>query len=185
MTSNKTDVFCIALILILVIYNIAICFNFKNENYDNLVININYLILYVRSKTLFPLVLSKYSGLKVPYLSTKCFLFMLLMIYGDVERLLGPEVMDQTKINVTETYTYLGSTLDPHLNLTENFDKKYKKTSSKLRLLYNISHLLSTKAVTLTYNAMIIPVIKYNCIIHMKLTMGQEKNLVLWIIVHG
>ena len=49
--------------------------------------------------------------------------------------------------------------------------------SSKLRLLYNISHFLSTKAVTLTYNATVLPVIKYNCIIHMKLTMGQEKKL--------
>ena len=69
------------------------------------------------------------------------------------------------------------STLDPHLNLSKNFDKKYKKTSSKLRLLYNIIHFLLTKAVTLRYNAMILPVIKYNCIIHMNLTMGQEKKL--------
>ena len=36
MSSNKTDVFCIALILILVMYNIAIWFDFKNGNYDNL-----------------------------------------------------------------------------------------------------------------------------------------------------
>ena len=70
----------------------------------------------------------------------------------------------------------MGSTIGPHLNLSENFDK-YKKTSSKLRLLNNTSHLLSTKVVTLTYNAMILPVIKFNCIIHMKLTMGQEKKL--------
>ena len=69
------------------------------------------------------------------------------------------------------------STLDAHLNLSENFNKKYKKTLSKLRLLHNISHLLSTKAVTLTYNAMILPAIKFNCIIDMKLIMGQEKKL--------
>ena len=69
------------------------------------------------------------------------------------------------------------STLDPHLNLSKNFDKKYKKTSSKLRLLYNIIHFLSTKAVTLRYNATVLPVIKYDCIIHMNLTMGQEKKL--------
>ena len=51
------------------------------------------------------------------------------------------------------------------------------KTLSKLRLLNNISHLISTKAATLTCNAMILPVTKFNCKIHMKLTMGQEKKL--------
>ena len=67
------------------------------------------------------------------------------------------------------------NTLDAHLNLSENFNKKYKKTLSKLRLLSN-SHLLSTKAVTLTYDAIILPAIKFNCITDMKLTMGQEKK---------
>ena len=71
------------------------------------------------------------------------------MLFGTVKCLqLNPKQFelyyDQTKINVTETYTYVENTLDPHLNLSENFNKKYKKTSSKLRLLNNISHLLST-----------------------------------------
>ena len=38
--------------------------------------------------------MSKYSELKVPYLSRKCLLLMLLMICGDLERLPGPEVME-------------------------------------------------------------------------------------------
>ena len=59
---------------------------------------------------------------------------------------------DQIKINVTETYTYLGSTLDPHLNFGDNFDEKYNNASYKLRLLYNIIHLLSTKTFSLTNN---------------------------------
>ena len=76
------------------------------------------------------------------------------MLFGTAKRLqLNPKQLelyyDQSKINVSETYTYLGSTLDSQLNLSENFDKKYKKASSKLKLLYNISHLLSTKAVLL------------------------------------
>ena len=37
-------------------------------------------------------------------------------------------------------------------------------------------HLLSTKAVTLTYNAIILLVNKYNCITNMKVTMGQKKK---------
>ena len=67
------------------------------ENYDNLYINStsnDYLISYVRSKSLFSLILSKYSRLKVQYLSRKCLLFMLLMICRDMERLPGPEVME-------------------------------------------------------------------------------------------
>ena len=84
---------------------------------------------------------------------------------------------DQTKINITETYTYLGSTLESHLNLSKNFNKKCKEKSSKLRLLHNISHLLPKKAVPLTDNAVILPVIKFNCMIYMKLTMGQDKKL--------
>ena len=64
------------------------------------------------------------------------------MLFGTAKRLqLNPKQLelyyDQSKINVSETYTYLGSTLDSHLNLSENFDKKYKKASSKLKLLYN------------------------------------------------
>ena len=58
---------------------------------------------------------------------------------------------DQIKINVTETYTYLESILDPHLNLGDNFDEEYNNTSYKLRLLYKI-HLLSTKTFSLTNN---------------------------------
>ena len=59
---------------------------------------------------------------------------------------------DQIKINVTETYTYFGSTLDPHLNFGDKFDEKYNNASYKLRLLYNIIHLLSTKTFSLTNN---------------------------------
>ena len=104
------------------------------------------------------------------------------MLFGTAKRLqLNPKQLelqyDQIKISASETYTHQRSTLDPHLNLSQNFNKKYKKTLSKLRLPNNISHLISTKAVTLTCNAMILPVIKFNCIVHMKLTMGQEKKL--------
>ena len=84
------------------------------------------------------------------------------MLFGTAKRLqLNPKQLelyyDQTKVNVTKTYTYLGSTLGPHLdlNFSENLDKKYKKKSTKLRLLHNVSHELSTKAVTLTYNDII------------------------------
>ena len=44
------------------------------------------------------------------------------MLFGTAKRLqLNPKQLelyyDQTKVNVTKTYTYLGSTLGPHLDL--------------------------------------------------------------------
>ena len=47
----------------------------------------DYLTLYVRSKSLFLLILSKYSR--------KCLFFMLLMICRAVDHLPGPELMEQ------------------------------------------------------------------------------------------
>lgn len=47
----------------------------------------------LKVKVCFSLILSKYARLKVPYLSRKFLLFMLLMVCGEVERLPGPEVM--------------------------------------------------------------------------------------------
>ena len=60
----------------------------KNGNYYT-----DYLISYSRSKSLFSLILSNYSWLKVPNLSRNCLLFMLLLMCGGVERLPGLKVM--------------------------------------------------------------------------------------------
>ena len=38
-------------------------------------------------------------------------------------------------INSTSSYKYLGSVLDQNLDLAENFERKFKKTSSRLVLL--------------------------------------------------
>ena len=79
------------------------------------------------------------------------------MFFQTAKRLqLNPRQLElysyQIKLNVTETYTQLGSTLDLHLNLGDNFDEKYNNTSHKLSVLYNIIHLLSTKTFSLTNN---------------------------------
>ena len=88
------------------------------------------MIPYARSKGLFSLILSKYSRLKVPYLSRKCLLFMLLMICGDVERLPGQQVMEHfsntrgiKKIhqNIKGLLTNIGS-LTLLLNTYKNID---------------------------------------------------------------
>ena len=109
MASKKMDMFCIALILILIIYNIAICFDFKNGNYKNLSINIT-------SDDFFSLILSKYSQLKVLYLSH--FVVSAFNLMQSMEPLPGPEVKEHfsntrgIKIineNVTELFTNIES----------------------------------------------------------------------------
>ena len=40
-----------------------------------------------------------------------------------------------SKINSTPSFKYLGTILDQHLNLSANFDQKYKNASSRPRLL--------------------------------------------------
>ena len=60
-----------------------------------------------------------------------------------------PPRLRLSKIKATKPSTYLRRTSDRHLNSRKNFSKKFKKTSPKSRLLYNISRLLSTKTFTL------------------------------------
>jgi len=51
------------------------------------------------------------------------------------------------KINSTTSYKYLGTLLDSYLN--ENFEKSYKKTSSRVRLLEKMRCYLTTEAADL------------------------------------
>ena len=50
------------------------------------------------------------------------------------------------RINFTETYKYLGNIVDHHLNFSENFEKSYKKGSSRLLLLERMRCCVTSKA---------------------------------------
>ena len=63
------------------------------------------------------------------------------------------------RINFTETYKYLGNIVDHHLNFSKNFEKSYKKASSRLRLLERMTCYLTLKAARLVYITMIIPLL--------------------------
>ena len=66
-------------------------------------------------------------------------------------------------INFTEAYKYLGNIVDHHLNFSENFEKSYKKASSRLRLLERMRCYLTSKAARLVYITMIIPLLTSSC----------------------
>ena len=77
-------------------------------------------------------------------------------------------------INFVTEYNYPGTVTDSHLTLNDNFDKAYKKASSRLCLLHqlqsysfvrNISYLLTyliTETACNVYSMMIVPLITYN-----------------------
>ena len=58
------------------------------------------------------------------------------------------------RINFTETYKYLGNTVDHYLNFSENLS--IQKASSRLQLLERMRCYLTSKAAQLVYITMII-----------------------------
>ena len=55
------------------------------------------------------------------------------MLHGKLALKFGP-----FEINSTNNYTYLGSVIDKSFTKIENFNRSYKKTSSRLRLLNDL-----------------------------------------------
>ena len=89
------------------------------------------------------------------------------MLFGTTKRLkTAGEIhflYNNQRINFTEIYKYLGNIVDHHLNFSENFEKSYKKASSRLRLLERMRCYLTSKAARLVYITMIIPLLTSSC----------------------
>ena len=66
-----------------------------------------------------------------------------------------------TSINQTTSYKYLGTHLDSTLALIGNFNSKYKKLSSRWRLLSKLRPNLNVKASKMIYTNIVIPVFTY------------------------
>ena len=84
--------------------------------------------------------------------------------------------MNNTKINHTMSYCYLGNELDPSLTLSHNFDKAYKKASGRMNLLAKIRPFLSVEAAFKIFEMVIVPVLLYSSLIHLQLTATQAKK---------
>ena len=61
------------------------------------------------------------------------------------------------RINVTDSYKYLGTCLGQSLNMRLHLDKVNKKVSSKLKLLSMIRPLLTRSAAQGVYKAVVVP----------------------------
>ena len=80
-------------------------------------------------------------------------------------------------INHTTRYKYLGTVLDPTLNLNDHFASVYKKASSRLRLLSKLRENLTTSASEGVYKMMIVPLFLFNCVTCLNFTDTQQQKL--------
>ena len=80
-------------------------------------------------------------------------------------------------IHATETYEYPVTILNSTLSLTSNFNRMYKKTTSKLRRLYSLPMYFDSSTKAKIFKAMILPCIKYNCTVNLNLTQTQRQKL--------
>ena len=64
-------------------------------------------------------------------------------------------------INVTTSYKYLGVELTNSLNLNSQFDRNYKKVSSRLKEVNRIRHLLTNKSAKDVFSLMLPHILSY------------------------
>ena len=87
------------------------------------------------------------------------------MLFGTAKRRSMMEGLNiffgDKRINVTDSYKYLGTYLDQSLNMRLHLDKVYKKVSSKLKLLSRMRPLLTRSAAESVYKIVIVPGILY------------------------
>jgi hypothetical protein len=80
-------------------------------------------------------------------------------------------------ISTTKEYKYLGNILDQTLSFNTNFNRVYKKTSAKLRLLWTLKIYLSPESLVKIYKGILLPVLLYSCTTNLNLTNSQMSKL--------
>ena len=104
-----------------------------------------------------------------------------LMLFGNAKTIKAlPEVnitLDDTPLQTVLSYKYLGVTLDGQLNYTKHVNKLITNGSVKLRQFRRMRSFLTTKAATLVYKNMLLPVIEYGDIFTTAATCVNKKRL--------
>ena len=81
------------------------------------------------------------------------------------------------RILQSSCYKYLGNIVNPTATMSDDFDAKYKKASSRLKKLWKIRGSLSVDARIKIYEMMILPLLIYAFTLHLKLTDTQVSKL--------
>jgi hypothetical protein len=84
---------------------------------------------------------------------------------------------NNTVVNYTTSYTYLGVLLDQTLNLADHFNKIYKRSHGRLKLLLKIRKSMTMRAAATVYNAMILPITMYCSLVNPWSTMTRQQQL--------
>ena len=105
-----------------------------------------------------------------------------VMLFGSSQRLkkdgnLLNVIYEGNKINFVTQYNYLGTIIDNHLNLNENFIRQYKRASDRLRLLERLRLYLTVDATVKVYLSMIVPIITYSSTLRIPCSETQCKKL--------
>ena len=80
-------------------------------------------------------------------------------------------------INVTTSYTYLGTEIDHHLNMNEQFNKAYKSMSSRLHLLKKLRQNLTFEAAKSVYKSMVVPIFSFDYIVNLNVSRSKIEKL--------
>ena len=78
-----------------------------------------------------------------------------------------------SKILNTIQYKYLGIEIDSTLNLNTHFEKRFKRATSRLRLLAKIMDSLDLTSAMAVHDSMILPTFTYYGVLQLKLTSTQ------------
>jgi hypothetical protein len=107
-----------------------------------------------------------------------------MMVFGTSRRL--KNIADQpieirhqeTILNQTNTYKYLGLTLNCTLNMSVHVQTSLKKAASRVSLLKRMRPFLEEKTAALIYNAMILPILTYCCATYGTTPSSLDKKIV-------
>ena len=104
-----------------------------------------------------------------------------LMLFGNAKKLKAlPEVditVNETQLQMVSSYKYLGVMLDGQLNYAKHINKLILSGSLKLKQFRKMRSFLTTKAATLVYKNMLLPVIEYGDIFLSASTCENRKKL--------
>ena len=105
-----------------------------------------------------------------------------VMLFGTAKRLklhgksLNVEYQGK-QITFVSKYKYLGTVIDSHLNMSDEFNLTYKKASSRLRLLQRLRNYLTVESSRNIYLMMIAPLLTYSSTHRIPFTNTQSQKL--------
>ena len=85
--------------------------------------------------------------------------------------------INNQKIVKSDRYEYLGMQLDKNLNMLSQFEKMYKKVSSRIKLLARVHINISPTTAETIYKIMILPIFLYCSNINIGISDSQKSNL--------